>query len=167
MPKLVVIGAPHTSNWDFVFFLAVTYFFDMHARFIGKHTLFRWPMGVLMRRWGGIPVRRDAPEGLVAQTVAAIDEADEAALVIAPEGTRSWTPYWKSGFYRIARAAGIPIALAYLDYPNKRAGIGPLLHPTGDVAADMDRIRAFYADKTGRKPDQQGPVRLREEDESP
>lgn len=165
-PKFVAIGGPHTSNWDFVFFLAVTHVLDIKARFIGKHTLFRGPLGALMRRWGGIPVRRDRPQDLVAQTVAAIDSSDEAALVIAPEGTRSAAPFWKSGFYRIALAADIPIVLAYLDYPNKRAGVGPAFHPTGDVRRDMDRIRAFYADKTGRKPELQGPVRLREEAEA-
>ncbi len=162
-PKFVAIGAPHTSNWDFVLFLAVTSFIDVKARFIGKHTLFRWPLGVLMRAWGGIPVRRDSPARLVDQTVAAIEEADEAALVIAPEGTRSWAPLWKSGFYRIAIRADIPIVLASLDYARRRAVVGPAFHPTGDVRADMDRIRAFYADTTGRRPELAGPVRLREE----
>lgn len=163
IPKYVAIGAPHTSNLDFVFFLAVTTFFHMPARVIGKHTLVRWPFGGLMRRWGVIPVRRDSPEGVVGETVAAIDAADEAVLVIAPEGTRGAAPYWKSGFYRIAQEAGIPILLAYVDYEHKRTGVGPLLYPSGDVRADMEVIRAFYAGMRGRHPEGEGPIRLREE----
>jgi 1-acyl-sn-glycerol-3-phosphate acyltransferase len=163
VPKYVAIGVPHTSNLDFVFFLAVTTFFHMPAKVIGKHTLVRWPFGGLMRRWGVIPVRRDAPGGVVGEAAAALRAADEAVLVIAPEGTRSAAPYWKSGFYRIALEAEVPILLAFVDYRRKRTGVGPLLHPTGDVRADMDVVRAFYDGITGRHPEGQGPIRLREE----
>jgi 1-acyl-sn-glycerol-3-phosphate acyltransferase len=164
-PKFVAIGVPHTTNWDFVVFLAVLSHFGVRARWIGKHTLFRPPFGGLMRRLGGIAVDRTKATRVVDQVAAEFSRAERLILVIAPEGTRSRAAHWKSGFYEIARRAGVPIALAYLDYPGKRAGIGPLLVPSGDVAADMDRIRAFYADKVGKHPEQQGPIRLR--DESP
>ena len=162
--KFVAIGAPHTTNWDFILFLAVIHHFRIPARAIGKHTLFRWPFAGLMRRLGLIPVRRDAPEGLVQQMVGEFAKADEMALVIAPEGTRKPTDYWKSGFYHIATAAEVPIVLALIDFPSKTAGIGSILHPTGDVAADMDRIREFYAPYQGRDPQKQGPIRLRDEE---
>ena len=155
-PKFVAIGAPHTSNWDFVFFLAVTSFIDVKARFIGKHTLFRWPLGVLMRAWGGIAVRRDSPDGLVDQTVAAIEEADEAALVIAPEGTRSWAPFWKSGFYRIAVSARVPILLVRFDYRTKTVIIGPLFEPSGDYDRDLPLIQREFRREMARIPGNYG-----------
>lgn len=163
VPQFIAIGVPHTSNWDFVVFLAVLSHFGVHARWIGKHTLFRRPFGGLMRRLGGIAVDRARAGRVVDQVAAEFAATDRLILVIAPEGTRGKAPHWKSGFYEIARAAGVPIAFAYLDYPNKRAGIGPLLVPTGDVGADMRRIRAFYADKVGKRPEQVGPMRLRGE----
>ncbi|MDJ0665399.1 MAG: lysophospholipid acyltransferase family protein [Acidimicrobiia bacterium] len=161
--KFVAIGAPHTTNWDFIVFLAVVHHFRVPARAIGKHTLFRWPFGGLMRRLGLIPVRRDSSEGLVQQMVAEFAKAEEMALVIAPEGTRKRTEYWRSGFYHIATAAEVPIALTFIDFPNKTAGIGPTVHPSGDIATDMNLIREFYAPIHGRRPENQGPIRLRDE----
>jgi 1-acyl-sn-glycerol-3-phosphate acyltransferase len=164
--KYVVAGAPHTSNSDFVAFLAAVRYFDIPARYIGKHTLFRWPLGGLMRRLGGIPVRRHTSQGLVEQVVAEFGRAEEMALVLAPEGTRSRGEYWHSGFYRIAVGARVPIVCGFVDYATKTIGLGPAIEPTGDVRADMDRIRAFYAGKRGRRPGQETPPRLREEDSS-
>jgi 1-acyl-sn-glycerol-3-phosphate acyltransferase len=161
--KFVAIGAPHTTNWDFMLFLAVMGHFRIRARAIGKHTLFRWPFGGLMRRLGLIPVRRDTAEGLVQQMVDEFAGADEMALIIAPEGTRKYTEFWKSGFYRIAVAADVPIVLASIDFPSKTAGIGSILFPSGDLAADMDTIREFYAPFQGRHPENQGPIRIRDE----
>ena len=163
--KFVAIGAPHTTNWDFLLFLAVMSHFGIRAKAIGKHTLFRWPFGGLMRRLGLIPVRRGTGEGLVQQMVDEFAAADELALVIAPEGTRKRTEFWKSGFYRIASAAEVPIVLALIDFPNKTAGIGSILYPSGDLVADMDRIREFYGPFQGRHPENQGPIRLRDEED--
>ena len=158
--KFVAIGAPHTTNWDFILFLAVMSHFSIRARAIGKHSLVRWPFGGLMRRLGIIPVRRDSGEGLAQQMVEAFAGAEELALVIAPEGTRRAAEYWRSGFYRIAVAADVPIVLAFIDFDNKVAGVGPTLRPSGNVAADMGMIRAFYSRFRGRYPENQGPIRL-------
>jgi len=161
--KFVAIGAPHTSNWDFVIFLAVTSHFGVKGKAIGKDTLVRGPFGGLMRRLGIIPVRRDTGQGMVEQMAQAFAEADELALVIAPEGTRRAEPYWRSGFYHIALAAGVPIVLAKVDRENKRAGLGEEFMPTGDVRADMDHIRAYYAGAVGVRPSGASAIRLREE----
>jgi 1-acyl-sn-glycerol-3-phosphate acyltransferase len=163
VPKLMIIGAPHTSNWDFIIFLAALHHYRMKASFIGKHTLFRWPFGYFFRWLGGIPVDRSKPGGLVQQVVDAIAGADRMVLVMAPEGTRKAAAHWKSGFLQIAAKAEIPIVLGYVDFPNRRAGLGPLLTFDGDAARFMDQARAFYSDKQGRHPEGKGPVRVREE----
>lgn len=161
--KFVAIGAPHTSNWDFITFLGVVSHFGLPTRVIGKSSLVRWPFGSLMRRLGIIPVDRDTGQGLVQQMVAEFDRADAMALVVAAEGTRGAAEYWRSGFYRIAVAANVPIVLAYIDHPNKRAGLGPTIYPTGDISQDMSEIRSFYSGCQGKHPANQGPIRLREE----
>jgi 1-acyl-sn-glycerol-3-phosphate acyltransferase len=165
--KFVLIAAPHTSNWDLLYLLALAAVFDVDVRWMGKHTLFRWPMGPVLRALGGIPIRRHRSENVVQAMAREFAQCDALALVVPAEGTRGRAPYWKSGFYHIARAAGVPIVMGYLDYPRRRGGFGPALVPSGDVTADMDRIRAFYADKVGRHPEGSGPVRLREEDDAP
>ncbi len=162
--RYVVCGAPHTSNWDFILFLGAVAAFDLPARYIGKHTLFRWPLGALMRRWGGIPVDRSAAAGIVQQVADAVMSSDESAIVIAPEGTRAAAEFWKTGFYRIAEAAGVPILLGYDDWDRKVVGLGPLIQVTGDIRADMGRIRAFYEPIAGKDPAKQGPIRLKEEE---
>ncbi len=164
VPKFVAIGAPHTTNWDFVVFLAVASHFDMKAKAIGKHTLVQGPFGGLMRRLGIIPVDRSSPQGVVEQMVDAFDAADELALVIAPEGTRSAEPYWRSGFYRIAVAAGVPLVMAKIEAPKKVVTLSDPLELTGDVSTDMDRVRAFYAGAVGLKPHGDSTIRLRDED---
>jgi 1-acyl-sn-glycerol-3-phosphate acyltransferase len=161
--RFVLIAAPHTSNWDLAFLLAMGGVFDVKMCWMGKHALFRWPMGWFLRKAGGIPVVRHKASSLVDQMAQVLRDADSLALVVPAEGTRGYVPYWKSGFYHIARAAQVPIVLSYLDYPRKRGGFGPAILPTGDVRADMDEIREFYADKVGRYPDQFGAVRLKEE----
>ncbi len=159
--KFVAIGAPHTSNWDFMLFLSVVSHFRIRARAIGKHSLVRWPFGGLMRRLGIIPVERDSGQGLVEQMVDEFAAAESMALTIAPEGTRRAAEYWRSGFYHIAVAARVPIVCAYIDAENKVAGIGPTVHPTGDIEADMEIISSFFTPIRGMRPENQGPVRLR------
>ena len=144
--KFVVVGAPHTSNWDFVVFLGALHHFRLRVTFLGKHTLFRWPLGILMRRLGGIPVRRHDPGTLADDVAAAFADVESMALVMAPEGTRSETAMWKSGFYRIALKAQVPVVPAVLDLPGRRAVIGPPIMLSGVARADMDQIREFYAE---------------------
>jgi 1-acyl-sn-glycerol-3-phosphate acyltransferase len=159
----VLIAAPHTSNWDLAYLLALAETFDVRISWLGKHTLFRPPLGALMRSVGGIPVVRHQRGQLVAYATKLFAERAELALAVPAEGTRSRAEYWKSGFYHIARSAGVPIVCGYLDYARRRGGFGLSFEPTDDVRADMDRVRAFYADKVGRYPACFGPVRLKEE----
>ena len=161
--RFVLIAAPHTSNWDLAFLLALAQHFDVRISWMGKHTLFRPPLGALMRLVGGMPVVRHRKSDLVGQMAQAFEDRESLALVVPAEGTREYTAHWKSGFYHIARRAGVPIVMGYLDYARRRGGFGPALYPSGDMRADMDEIRDFYSDKTGRYPDQFGEVRLKEE----
>lgn len=162
--KYVVVAAPHTSNWDLVYMVAVGAVFGIRFSFIAKHSLFWPPLGWLLRALGAIPIDRRRPQNMVEQMAEAFENADRLILAVPPEGTRGRAEYWKSGFYRIAEAAGVPIVLSVLDYGRHEAGFGPVIRPKGDIRADMDRVRAFYADKTGRYPDRFGPVRLRAEE---
>lgn len=164
-PKFVLIAAPHTSNWDFAFTLALSYVYDLDIRWMGKHTLFEGPFGWFFTRVGGVPVIRHERRNMVDQMIDLINESDEMCLLVPAEGTRSRRDRWKSGFYHIARGADVPVVLGYLDFARKRGGFGPARKMTGDVKADMDAIRAFYADKTGKKPENFGPIILREEEE--
>jgi 1-acyl-sn-glycerol-3-phosphate acyltransferase len=163
--KAVLVAAPHTSNWDLFYLLMITCAMGAKVSWLGKHTMFWWPLGPILRALGGVPIRRDRPERVVEQIVRAFEDAETLFLAITPEGTRSYTPYWKSGFYRIAKAAGVPIQLGFADYARHRGGFGPTVMPSGDVRADMDKIRAFFADKVARHPDQVGEIRLWEEEE--
>jgi len=158
----VFIGAPHTSNWDFVFMLAICWSLGLSPKWLGKHTLFKPPFGWAMRAVGGLPVDRANPAGLVDEIVA-LARTRPLTLVIAPEGTRRGGGYWKSGFYRIARGANLPVVLGYVDSATRTAGLGPAITLSGDVTADMDRIRDFYADKQGIQPQNFAAPRLREE----
>ena len=164
MPKFVLIAAPHTTNWDFPYTIALAAVFGIKIRWMGKHTLFRFPFGGFMRALGGIPVVREKRTNLTDAMADDFKNYQELALTIPAEGTRSRVEYWKSGFYQVALKANVPIVLGYLDYKRKRGGFGPAILPTGDVKADMDRIRAFYADKVGKYPANFGPVRLRDEE---
>lgn len=152
--RMVVVLAPHTSNWDFFLAICVVVALGVRAHWIGKHTLFRWPFGRLMRYLGGTPIVRDASIGRVAQIVEQIKRSDEFILGVAPEGTRRRAPRWKSGFYHVAVGAGVPILLAYLDYSQRVVGLGPVFHPTGDERSDLASIRSFYDKRWARFPDQ-------------
>ncbi|TQL02415.1 1-acyl-sn-glycerol-3-phosphate acyltransferase [Cellulomonas sp. SLBN-39] len=162
----VLLGAPHTSNWDFVLMLAIGAEQDLPFRWLGKHTLFRGIGGPVMRALGGIPVDRRDPAGLVDDLVARIASGERFYLVVTPEGTRSGSG-WKSGFYRIARATGLPVTLGYVDRTTMTTGLGPTITLTGDVRADMDVVRAFYADKSGLVPARRTEPRLRDEPSGP
>ncbi len=142
--KYVVLGAPHTSNWDFVFFAGAVERLGMKPSFMGKHTLFRWPLRRFMFDMGGMPVNRAKPGGYVRSVIRAFADAEEMALVIAPEGTRSSDGRWRSGFYHIAHGAGVPIVPAWVDYSRKMGGLGEPVMPTGDYKADMAKLVGFY-----------------------
>lgn len=162
--RCVVIAAPHTSNWDFPLTLALARVSGVPIRWLGKHQMFRGPAGPIMRALGGVPVDRSAPGGLVASLAAEFARRDRLVLVVPAEGTRSRTEYWKSGFYRIAEAADVPILCCFVDRATRTGGLGPVIRPSGDLRADMDVIRAFYDGKVGIRPEYFGPVRLREEE---
>lgn len=159
----ILIGAPHTSNWDFVLMLAISWRAGITAHFLGKHQLFRRPFGPLMRALGGIPVDRRDPHRVVQEVVDRARTTENFYLVITPEGTRGTGEYWRSGFYRIAMGTGLPVTLGYVDRSTMTTGLGPTIHLTGDVASDMARIRAFYDGKTGVKPHLGTTPRLRDE----
>lgn len=142
--KFVLMGAPHTSNWDFLVFLGTVEAAGVRPRFIGKDSLFRWPMGDFMRGLGGVPVDRSAPGDMVDQMAAQFAGHDEFALIIAAEGTRDPTTRWRTGYYRIALAAGVPIVCAGPDYERKVGIFGPTITPTGDYEADMKPAWAFF-----------------------
>ncbi|WP_018110561.1 1-acyl-sn-glycerol-3-phosphate acyltransferase [Thermus igniterrae] len=161
--KYVLIGAPHTSNWDFVVGLLALWALGIRARWLGKKELFKPPLGLLMRLLGGIPVDRSRRSNLVDQVAEILAREEEIAILITPEGTRGKAPYWRTGFYHMALKAGVPIALGYADFRRKEVGIGAYLWPTGDLRRDFEAIRAFYQDKTGLRPEKQGPIRIREE----
>jgi 1-acyl-sn-glycerol-3-phosphate acyltransferase len=161
--KYLILAAPHTSNWDVPLMLSMAWIYGIRVRWIGKHTLFKWPLGPLMRWLGGVPVDRRARHNAVEQMVDEFNRRDELALLITPEGTRSRAEYWKSGFYHIARSANVPIVLGLLDFKNRVGGLFDVMHPTGDLKADMDRIRAFYHADQAKFPADFGPVRLKEE----
>lgn len=160
----LLVGAPHTSNWDFVFMLAIAGAAGAKIRWLGKHTLFRGWRGPLMRRLGGIPVDRRDPAGVVDDVLAMVRSGEVVHLVVTPEGTRGSGQGWRSGFYRIAREAALPVTLGYVDRTTMRVGLGPTIDLTGDVRADMDTIRAFYADKSGFRPALRTEPRLTLED---
>lgn len=159
----ILLAAPHTSNWDFVLMLAVAWKSGIRPYFLGKKELFRGPAGIFMRAVGGIAVDRKNPAGLVDRLVEMSRSGERFQLVITPEGTRGNVDRWKSGFYRLAREADLPVTLAYCDRTTMTTGIGPTIHLTGDVKADMDVMRAFFADKAGVRPERRVEPRLAEE----
>ena len=152
LPKFVLIAAPHTSGWDVPIMLMAAYHFKIKLNWFGKDATFRWPLGILTRRLGGIPIDRHKRENKVASMVAQIQAADQFAFALSPEGTR-YKSEWKTGFYYIAHQAGIPLVCSYIDFGKKMTGIGPIITTTGDIEADMEHIRAFYRDVTPKHPD--------------
>ena len=159
----VLVGAPHTSNWDWVLTMLLAWRYGITIRLLVKQELFVGPLGWLLRRTGAVELDRTNPAATIKQLLAESEGGDPWLIGIAAEGTRSRGEHWKSGFYRIAQQTGLPITLAFLDVPSRTVGWGPTFHPTGDVRADMDVLREFYADKTGFRPENFTPPRLREE----
>jgi 1-acyl-sn-glycerol-3-phosphate acyltransferase len=159
----VIVGAPHTSNWDFFMALALMGQMDIAPIIMVKQDLFRGAVGWFLRKAGAIPIDRKKASGVVRALTDRLAQKGSAPLVIAPEGTRGDTAYWKSGFYHIAKHAGLSITLAFIDKPTKTTGFGPTFIPSGDIVADMNLIRAFYADKNGLRPKMRREPRLREE----
>ncbi len=158
--KCIVIGAPHTSNWDLPFSLAIAGVLGFQLHWLGKESLFKFPMGWLMRHLGGIAIERSGNNRIVERVVREFNGREDLCLAVAPEGTRGKSSRWKTGFYHMAVGAGVPIQLAFLDYGKKRGGMGPLLQPTGDLEADVAQMRAFYQGVKGRRPECQGDVEL-------
>ena len=159
----VLVGAPHTSNWDFVMMLLIMWRGGVTPRVLIKKELFRGPLGWLLRRLGGLPLDREHPGAVVRELVREARSGEPFLLILAAEGTRTKGEYWKSGFWRIARSANLPIALAFIDGPTRTAGFGPTITATSDVVADMDKVREFYRDKHGIHPERRTEPRLREE----
>jgi 1-acyl-sn-glycerol-3-phosphate acyltransferase len=156
--RYVLIGAPHTSNWDFVLMLLLMTVESIPIRWMGKDSLFRWPMGVFWRSLGAIPVNRWERTNLVDQVAAKFDEYDELIIGLSPEGTRKKASRWRTGFYYIALKANVPIVMAYIDYESKVCGLGPSIKPTGDIQADFMIIRDFYSGIAGKYPHKQGEI---------
>lgn len=159
-PRFVLLGAPHTSTWDFFLLMAVRFHWNMHIRWMGKHSMFRGPLGPLMRALGGLPIKRDERHNTVAQVVEMIKRHPRIVIGLAPQGTRNPQARWKSGFYHIAHQAQIPIVMGFCDGPSKRVGLGPRLMPTGDIEADMRVLAEFYGPLKGVCPEKTAPVRL-------
>lgn len=153
LPKIVVIVAPHSSGWDAVWGLAAKLAMGVDITFIAKAELFRGPLGWLLRKFGGHPVDRSAPGGIVEQTAAEIRGAERMWFVLAPEGTRKRVERWKPGFWKIARQAGVPVFCAAFHYPSKQILLDQLFHPGDDYEADMVRIRAIYRPHMGKNRD--------------
>lgn len=150
IPKAVLIGAPHSSNWDGLWGLAAKAALGLDIRIFAKHQLFWWPLGLVLRRFGIIPVNRGDPRGLIDQMLQRFRDEDAFWLGIAPEGTRKRVERWKPGFWKIAHAAGVPIVPAYFHYPEKIIGIGEPFVTGEDMDADLARIRAWYAPWQGK-----------------
>lgn len=163
--KYVIVGAPHTSNWDFVFGLAMFFVLKINLSWMGKDALFKPPFGFMLRAIGGIAIDRNSHHGTVQQIANKFSETDQLVIGIAAKGTRKYAEYWKSGFYWIALEAKVPIVCCYLDYKNKVARIGLTIMPTGKVKQDMEKIRQFYLGIDGKRPEFRDNIRLREEDD--
>lgn len=160
-PKCVIAVYPHTSNWDFAVGYLAKLAAGLPVHFVGKHTLFRGPVGALLRRMGGIPVDRRAAAGLIGALVREMEARPWMWLAIAPEGTRAHVPHLKSGFYRLALAAKVPVGLAFIDWEDRVVGLRDYLVPTGDEEADLARMRSAWEGKVGKRPALAAPIRLK------
>ena len=150
IPRLVLIAAPHSSNWDGIWGMAAKMALGFDARILGKDSLFWWPLSVVLRRLGVIPLDRSKPQGVVEQSIELIRQSPQLWFALAPEGTRKPVQEWKTGFIRIACMAQVPIVPAYFHYPDKVIGFGEPFHTSGDDAADMAAIRQWYRPWQGR-----------------
>ena len=163
LPRAVMVVAPHTSNWDLPILIVYRYALGIPANYLAKHSLFWWPLGTLLRATGALPVNRSRGGPVIEQIRQQFQTSQQMYLALAPEGTRSFRPYWKSGFYRIARAADVPLVLVSIDYARRRTTLSAPIRLSGDLTRDMDGIRHFYSDATARHPALVGPIRLADE----
>ncbi len=161
--KFVLLCVPHTSYWDTVFMIALAWQYRMPINFLVKKEMIDGPVGPLLRALGGVPIDRSQRHNIVEQVSRSFAERSSLVLCIAPEGTRGFTDHWKSGFYHIALVADVPIGLGLLDFEKKLGGVGPIYKLTGDVAADMGRIREFYRGAKGLHPEWSGEIVLQAE----
>ena len=159
-PKFVMIAAPHTSNWDFPVGLAIILAFKVKMYWLGKEPIFKWPFGAFFKLLGGIPVIRSRSGDVVAHMLQVFKEQPRMIMVVAPEGTRKRVSHWKTGFYYMAIGANVPIVMGFIDYVRKRGGFGPTVMPTGNIEADMEKIRAFYENITAKIPDKSTPATI-------
>lgn len=160
VPRAVIIAAPHTSNWDAFWALTYKVSVGLDAKFFAKHSLFWFPLGTLLRALGALPLDRSKAASAVSYAVEMFETRDNFYLALAPEGTRSLKNGWKSGFYRIAREASVPVFLGALDFGSRKIGIAKRIDLTGDVESDMKRFADFYSTVQGRWPENSSPVQL-------
>lgn len=163
LAKYIFVAAPHTSNWDFFHMYVASKRLRVKIAWMGKDSLFKGRFGWFMRMLNGVPVNRSGGQNVVAQMVQEFQNRESLVLAVPPSGTRGKTPHWRSGFYHIALGAQVPLALGFVDYSRKEAGIGPVFMPSGDVKADMDIIRAFYSTITAKYPEKASEVHLSQE----
>ena len=164
--KFVMIGAPHTTNWDLPIGLLCFWSVPVHITWVGKKQLFIGPFNYFFRALGGIPVDRSVHTGFIDQIAQQFDAREEMIFGLTPEGTRSRTEYWKTGFYYIALTANVPICCAYIDCPSRTIGFGKMIVPSGDINKDFEIIKTFYQDKKGKYPEKQGPVRIKQKQQA-
>lgn len=162
--KLVIIGAPHTSNWDFPLSLLFLSALGLRFSWVGKHTLFKPPLGIFFKAIGGIPVDRTKRSTFLDKIAEEFSKRDKLLLAITPEGTRSKINHWKAGFYYIAMQAEVDICFGFVDYSTKSVGLGPIFKPTGDIDKDFSIIAKFYKSKLGKFPEKQNDIKLREKE---
>ena len=158
--KYILVGAHHTSNWDWAVGFLMMAGLGLKPRWVGKDALFRGFAGPIMRWLGGISVVRGAKKNFVGQIVDVYNDSKALVIALAPEGTRKYVDHWKTGFYHIAKGAQVSIAMAFLDYSEKACGIGGHFLPSENLKADMQILKEFYAGVVGKFPEKQGVVRL-------
>jgi len=162
--KAVIIGYPHTSNWDGILLIIMSWALGMRSSWLLKESALNVPvLGWLLRKVGAIGVNRSGKQNSVEQITNLFNETDKLFLIVAPEGTRSWAPGWRSGFYHIAQRANIPVLCGFLDYQRKVGGVGPCIQPSGNTTQDMNILRDFLKDKVGKYPDSQSPIILQDQ----
>ena len=159
--KFVAIAAPHTSNWDFPLGILAAKAINLKVNWLGKHNMFRWHSSWFFRLIGGIPIDRSGGQNYKQQLTDLFNLSDHMVLALAPEGTRSKTDHWKTGFHSIARAANVPVLMAYMDWGKRQVGIGGMFYPTDDIETDFCLIREFYKDRHGKNPENESLIQVR------
>ena len=163
IPKAVAVMAPHTSTWDIILGMAYMMASDVKINWVGKQSLFKGPLGIFFSLMGGMPLDRENATDTVGQVVKIFDSKDKFIYGISPEATRDYRPYWRSGFYHIARRANVPMLLFFLDFKTKRVGCGPLIETTGDAKKDLLKIKDFYDTVAAKNPEKMAPIRFKED----